>query len=62
MLSSITANIKWLLSYIPLIGRYFDEQSTTVKESQRDSSVMKLLHENKSSWNEGIVSKLRQYS
>ncbi len=62
MLSSITANIKWLLSYIPLIGRYFDEQSTTVKESQRDSSVMKLLHENKSSWNEGIVSKLRQFS
>lgn len=64
MISSITANIKWLLSYVPFIGRYFGDQarSNSKKETQRDSKVIKLLHENRTSWNEGIVSKLRQFS
>jgi hypothetical protein len=55
-------NIKWLLSYLPIIGKYFADQSNIKKQSQRDSKVLKLLHENKSTWNEGIISNLKQFS
>ena len=62
VLNSLTMNIKWLLSYLPIVGKYFADQSNIKKQSQRDSKVLKLLHENKSTWNEGIISNLRQFS
>jgi alpha-beta hydrolase superfamily lysophospholipase len=62
VISSIAANIKWILSYIPFVGKYFGATKSSTKEIQRDTQAVKLLHENKISWNEGIVSKLRQFS
>jgi hypothetical protein len=64
LLASLATNIaskaRWLFSYVPFVGKYFAADKTEAA-SQRDSLELKDLHEDKTSWNEGIVARVRQF-